>query len=335
MLRTQSGGVLARPVRLACSLLPAILLVLWIVIFATCVPPARADEFEQIEGSALFEIPARPGTRPAGVLTFRDLDALPTVLRDERAALLIVVSDSGNVAKILVSAAFKKAQPDEKGDSTTAPVLIIERFETIDSVDRRSIKARGKSVMLFEGFKFDVDSGHVVPDRMGADLVFSSAGASEPGLQAVGTSRLYTIEKPLPPAQVAVGQPSSGREILTGDFTGRFNLVADGQLSGRLDLSVDGEGTVSGSFRSEKNGTSYPVTGKTGEGTPRRIRFDIKFPRSLQSFDGLIWSEGKNVIAGTVAILDQPCSFVAIREGASLRSTPSTVEPGKTKTEQR
>ena len=79
----------------------------------------------------------------------------------------------------------------------------------------------------------------------------------------------------------------------------------------------------------------YPVTGKTGDGAPRRIRFDIKFPRSQQSYDGLIWSEGKNVIAGTVAMLDQPYSFVAIREGASLRSTPSTVVPGKTKTEQK
>ena len=63
---------------------------------------------------------------------------------------------------------------------------------------------------------------------------------------------------------------------------------------------------------------AYPVTGKTGEGAPQRIRFDVRFPRSQQSFDGLIWSEGKNVIAGTVSMLDHPYSFVAIREGASL-----------------
>jgi hypothetical protein len=116
-----------------------------------------------------------------------------------------------------------------------------------------------------------------------------------------------------------------------GDFNGRFDLIADGQWSGRLDLAVDAEGTVSGSFRSEKNGTAYPVTGKAGEGAPQRIRFDVRFPRSQQAYDGLIWSEGKNVIAGTVSMLDHPYSFVAIREGASLWSGATMFAPAAPK----
>ena len=118
---------------------------------------------------------------------------------------------------------------------------------------------------------------------MGADIVFSAQGASEPGMRAVGASRLFTLSKPLPPSPPLAGRPSSGRAILPGDFSGRFDLLADGQWSGRLDLEVDASGAVSGSFRSEKNGTAYPVTGTAGEGGARRIRFEVKFPRARAS----------------------------------------------------
>jgi hypothetical protein len=135
----------------------------------------------------------------------------------------------------------------------------------------------------------------------------------------------------LPSRSPSAGRPSSGRAILPGDFGGRFNLHADGQWSGRLDMVVDADGAVTGSFRSDKNGTAYPVTGKAGDAAPRRIRFDIQFPRAKQSYEGLIWSEGKNVIAGTLSMLDQPYSFVAVREGTSLLSWPIAPTPAEAK----
>ena len=212
---------------------------------------------------------------------------------------------------------------------------MIERFETIDSLDRRSFKARGKGVTLFDGFQFDLDSGQVVPDRAGADIRFAARAPGEPRLTALGKSKLYVLEKPLVPSPAEEGRPSSGREILPGDFGGRFDLVADGQWSGRLELAVDAGGVISGFFRSDRNGSSYPVTGKAGDGAPQRIRFEIRFPRAGQSYDGLIWSEGKNVIAGTVSMLDHPYSFIAIREGASLnplkKPDGKPKEPGPSK----
>jgi hypothetical protein len=279
--------------------------------------PARADEFGRLEGAALFDIPGRTGTRSPAALSYQDMEALPSVLPGERAAFVIVKTDQGNLAKILVSGAFKKLTvPDQA--AKTVPVLLVERFETIDLVDRRSFKARGKGVALFDGFQFDLDSGQVVPEQAGGDIRFTTSGPGEPRLTALGTSRLYILDKPpgLMPAEA--GRPSSGRAILASDYRGRFDLVADGQWSGRLELAVDPLGAVTGSFRSEKNGASYPVTGKAGDGVPQRIRFEVRFPRASQSYDGLIWSEGKNVIAGTVTMLEHPYSFVAIREGASL-----------------
>ena len=293
-------------------------------------PAAGADEFDRLEGSLLFDIPGRAGTGAPAALSFSDLEALPSVLRDERASLVLVKTDQGNLAKILVSAALKKLSPLDD-PAAAVPVLILERFETVDAGDRKSFKARGKGVTLFDGFQFDLDTGQVVPDRAGGDIVFAALGAKEPRLSALSSSRLYTLVKPLPPPSPSAGGPSSGRAILPGDFSGRFDLHADGQWSGRLDLAVDSLGAVSGSFRSDKNGVASPVTGKAGDGAPRRIRFDIKFPRAQQSYEGLIWTEGKNVIAGTLSMLDQPYSFVAIRQGTSLSPRSIGLAPAETK----
>ncbi len=94
--------------------------------------------------------------------------------------------------------------------------------------------------------------------------------------------------------------------------------MANGQQSGMLDLSVDPAGTVSGRFRSDKNGAVYSVSGKVASDLPRKIEFSIQFPRSRQNYEGLLWTEEKNAFAGIVLILDHPYSFVAIREGTAL-----------------
>ena len=281
MMRTAMGEPSARPNYATNFALRPILAMLLLLVLASNGKTAWSDDFSRLEGASLFDIPSRAETRTAAALSYRDLEALPPGLSDERAAFVIVKTDQGNLAKVLVTPAFKKLTPAAGGVSSV-PVLILERFETIDSLDRRSFKARGKGITLFEGFQFDLDSGQVVPDRLGGDIVCRAQGSAEPGLQAVGSCRLYTLEKPLPRNSPVAGQPSSGRAILVGDFSGRFDLVADGQWSGRLDLAVDADGTVSGSFRSEKNGTAYPVAGKVGDGAPQRIRFEIRFPRARQ-----------------------------------------------------
>ena len=44
----------------------------------------------------------------------------------------------------------------------------------------------------------------------------------------------------------------------------------------------------------------------------------IDFPRPRQDYQGVLWSEGKNVIAGTLTMLGRDFSFVAVREGTRL-----------------
>jgi hypothetical protein len=288
-----------------------------VAILLTWVSAARSDEFGRLEGPAFFNLSTEPGTRAHASLTFRELDALPTILRDERAALVIVKTDQGNLAKILVSAGFRKLKPSQK-DGPLVPVLLLERFETINGGDRRSSPARGKDVMLFHGFQFDLDAGQVVPEGFGGDIVFSKRAPEDPQLAAVGESRLYTLDKPPSVLETSPVKPSAGRAVMPGDFGGRFALFANGQWSGKLELVVGDAGVVSGHFRSNRNGSSYPVTGKVGEQFAHKITFSVEFPRARQDYEGLLWTEGKNAIAGSLSMLDRPYSFIAIREGTSL-----------------
>jgi biopolymer transport protein ExbD len=281
--------------------------------------PGRGDEFGRLLGPPLFDIPQRPDARGQSQLSIRALEALPEGLRGERAALVIVATDQGNMAKLLVSAGFRKRNGDG-GKEVLAPVLIVDRFETIDAGDRISWKARGRDTILFEGFQFDLDTGQVVPEGFGGDIRLSTGGADGPELSTLGTNKLYTFEKPLPAAPTSPGRPSSGRAVLPTDFNGRYSLMANGQMSGTLDLSVDPNGMVSGQFRSDRNGAVYPVTGKVAADLTRKVEFTIQFPRSQQVYEGLLWTEEKNAFAGTVQILDHPFSFFAIREGASFAS---------------
>jgi hypothetical protein len=276
------------------------------------------DDFDRLEGKLLFDLPSRPDIRTHTALSFGELDQLPPVLRGERDALVIVRTDQGNMAKVLISHGLRRKNPSDDLDSAV-PVLIVERFATLDAGDRKSFKARGRDVTIFAGFSFDLDTGQVVPEGFGGDIQLAGKGQEASRLSATGPGRFYTLEKPWPAPAPAPGQPSSGRAVLPADFSGRYYLIANGQWSGKLELAVDAAGAVSGTFRSDRVGTAYPITGKVAPDVPEKIAFSIRFPRGTQQFyDGLLWSEGKNTIAGTLSMLEHPYSFIAIREGSSL-----------------
>ncbi len=88
-----------------------------VALFVSLIPVAQADEFDRLEGSVFFEIPRRPDVRSHGSLSFAELDALPTVLRGERSALVIVQTDQGNLAKMLISYGLRRQNPADDPDS--------------------------------------------------------------------------------------------------------------------------------------------------------------------------------------------------------------------------
>jgi hypothetical protein len=280
-------------------------------------PSVHGDDFGGIIGPALFEIPQRFEANRTTHLSIRTIESLPEVVRGERSALIVATTDQGNLAKLLVSPGLQRSgSTGNKG--TVVPVISLDRFETIDGGDRVARKARGRDVLLFDRFEFDLDTGQVVPAGFGGDIVFSATGGSGQELIGTGKNVLYAVDKPIAVTGSEPGRPSAGRGVIPADFNGRFTLVSNGQMSGALELTVKADSTVTGRFRSDRNGSIYPVTGKIPGDLTRRIEFEIQFPRSKQAFDGLLWTEEKNVVAGTVQILDHPYSFIAVREGAPL-----------------
>lgn len=294
---------------------------------------ARSDDFGALDGARLFELEGRADARKRSAIGLRALEALPTVLHDERTAFLLVKTGDGNLAKLFVSSGLRKLKPAEK-ESPLIPVLLLERFETVDAGDRRSFRARGRDVMLFDGFQYDLDTGCVVPEGLGGDIVFRAGGADGPQLAAARAASLITFEQPIPSPAAEAGKPSSGRAVQPTDFAGRYYLVANGQWSGALEIAVDADGSVTGHFRSDKNGSSYSVAGAVSPDVPHKLQFSIQFPRAKQTYDGLLWTEGKSAIAGTVSMLDREYGFVAVREGSSLAHdafdlAPRTIVPTK------
>jgi len=288
----------------------------------------HGDDFSRIAGPFVSELLRRPDVRSRESLTVGELESLPEVLTRARSALLMVKTDEGNLAKLLVSAGLRKGKPGAK-PSPLVPVLVLERFETLEATGYWSFKAHGTEIVLFGEFPFDLDSGQVVPGGMGGDIVFTSAGGNGPRLVALEESRIYTFDRSVIPPAVAPGRPSSGRIVEAGDFTGSYHLIANGQWSGALEIQVKEGGEVTGRFRSDLNGSVYPVSGKIAAGKPQRVGFTIQFPRAEQVFDGLLWTEGKNVFAGTLTMLERPYSFVAVRDGASLAVPELAFEPGQ------
>lgn len=279
---------------------------------------AYAGEFDRIEGEALARLAASDAAKRTASLSFAQLEALPPALSDSPLAFLVVKTGQGNYARLLVSPALRKPSG---GEGAPVPVLVLERFDTFEPGRSGSRLAHGAGVVLFDGFQFDLESGLVVPASQGGDLAFEGRAGSGPALKPVGPSALLTFERPVPPPPAAAG-PSPGKAVLPGDFAGRYTLHADGRWAGLLELRVDDERMISGRFRSEPNGTSYPVTGQVTPESPQKATFTIKYPRTEQAYEAYLWTEGKNVLAGSFLMEELTFGFFAVREGVKPPGLP-------------
>ncbi len=286
-----------------------------LVLFTTL---AHAGEFDRLEGEALSRATQSETAQKRSSLTFTELDALPPALADMRAAFFVVKTSAGNYARVLASPALRKPAGT---DGAAAPVLVLERYDTFEPGGSGSRVVRGAGLVLFDGFQLDLDGGLVVPSGQGGDLEFVKQGAAGGVLKTVGGALLFTFSKPLPRATTTTG-PSPGKAVLPGDFAGRWTLSADGRWSGLMELIVDDERQITGRFRSEANGTTYPVTGEVTPESPQKALFKVKFPRTTQEYAAYLFTEGKNELAGSFVMDERTYGFHAVREGAKAAGVP-------------
>jgi hypothetical protein len=276
---------------------------------------AIAGEFDRIEGDTLETLSRSDSATRLDKITARGIESLPQVLKDDRSAFLIVKTDRGNFARLLISVAMRKSPT---GMGAPAPVLVLERIDTFEPGKSSARIATGKGILLFDGFLFDLDAGYVVPENQGGDLAYSVKQEGGPTLRTLGGASLFTLSRPVPEQRNPAG-PSPGKAVLPGDFAGRFQLQADGRWSGLLELEVPEGRRLTGRFRSESNGSSYKLNGEVSLETPHKAIFTIAFPRSEQVYEAFLWTEGKNAISGSFTMQGRTYGFVATRESADTK----------------
>jgi hypothetical protein len=283
--------------RCALSLLAALAL-------AAC---ARADAFDLYVNPTLAKLVAGKDVRLVKRLTPALVDEHDRVLPRIPSAFLVVRTNGGRYAKLLVQAAKQKIA--EKA----VPILSIERFVTYKEGEERAVLTSGANQSLYAGFRFSLDLGQVVPEAIGGDLRFVAEGGkvyAEP----LGKAKLYLVTRHDPAIE-----PKKGAKFVMGEkfearyFNGTYRLHDDGRRWGKLVLKVDDDKRVSGSYYSDKDGQKYEVTGKVG--TPlHTIEFTIKFPRTEQTFKGMLFTGNGSAMAGTSRLIDRETAFYATRQ---------------------
>ena len=229
------------------------------------------------------------------------------VLPHTRSAFLVVKTNRGRYAKLLVQVARQKIDADR-----TIPMLLIDQYVTYKEGEERAVQASGKNLSLFPGFRLSLDLGQVVPEALGGDLRFVAEG-DKIYTEPLGNAKLYLVAKALPD----VG-PKKGAKFVAGEtfepswFNGTYHLRSDGRRSGKLTLKVEEDGTVGGVYYSDKDGSKYPVSGHIG--TPKHaLQFAIKFPRAEETFQGCMFTGDGQAITGTSRLQERETGFYARR----------------------
>jgi hypothetical protein len=276
------------------------------VLFASSV--TRADAFDFYVNRLLAKLVEGKNVKPIKQLTPGSIVDHDRVLPRITSAFLVVRTNGGRYAKLLVQAAKQKVDADR-----TVPILYIERFVTYKEGEERTVQVSGKNQSLYAGFRFSLDLGQVVPEALGGDLRFVVDG-DKVYTEALGKAKMYLVTRH-DPAVV----PKKGAKFVMGDkfepryFTGTFRLHDDGRRSGKLILKVGNDGAVTGSYYSDKDGQKYEVTGKIGE-PQHSITFHVKLPRTEQTFKGMLFTGNGKAIAGTSRLAGRDSAFYAVRE---------------------
>lgn len=270
----------------------------------------KADEFELYVNTTLQKmVEDDTYIQKFDQLYLKDVADADFNLSGSQAGFVLVKTNEGRNAKILLQFARQKINNEK-----FAPMVVIERFVTYREGQERTVLANGKNIALFNGFRFNLDLGQIVPAELNADIEFG-ADDKGPFLRKIGQSKLFLVKKRHPEAkpEEKANAPVVGPVFDIKYFNGNYLLQDDGRRSGKLKIEVDASGDVSGSFYSDKDGQKYDIRGKVG-GPAHSIQFVIKFPRIEQTFQGFLFTGDAKAIAGTSRLIDRESGFFAIRE---------------------
>jgi hypothetical protein len=269
---------------------------------------ARADGFDNYTNPILAKAVGGANVKEVKQLTSDELLDYDRVVPGVEDAVLIIKTNEGRYCKLEVQGGARQKISDDR----SLPILVVQRYVTFKEGEERQVQASGRNLRLFPGFRVSLDLGQVVPEELGGDLRFTADG-DKSHLEPLGKAKLYLLVKHVPEAD-----PKKTEKLVVGDkfepryFNGKFKLFDDGRRSGELVLKVDDDGSVSGSYYSDKDGAKYDVTGRVG--TPEHsIQFTVKFPRSEQAFQGWLFTGDGKYLTGSSRLNDREAGFFAVR----------------------
>lgn len=267
----------------------------------------RADSFDNYTNPILAKVPASKGTQSIKKLTPDAMVEHSRALPGMTAAFVVIKTNEGRLAKLLVQPAKQKISAEE-----SAPILLIERYVTFREGEEKTVHAKGENVRLFDGFRFNLDMGQVVPEKAGGDIRIGIENG-EMFVEPVGKAEMFLVTKHLPEANPKKSpRPTIGEKFEPRFFNGTYKLHDDGRRSGTLKLTVTDDGIVSGYYYSGKDGQKYEVAGKV-ENPPYTIKFRVTFPRTIQDYSGFMFTGDGSAIAGTSRLQDRETGFYAVR----------------------
>jgi squalene-hopene/tetraprenyl-beta-curcumene cyclase len=294
-----------RPVR-RCS--PALVFRLVIVVLAVLAltQPAQADAFDLYTNVVLAKLVESKNVKEFKQLAPRAMLDHDRVLPGITSTFLVVKTNGGRFAKLLVEPGGQKI--GEK----SLPLLLVNRYVTYKDGEERQVLASGKNLHLYPGFRLNLDLGQVVPEALGGDLRFVVDG-ERTYAEPLGKARLFVVTRALDLTPKKGGKFVMGEKVEPKHFNGTFKLFDDGRRSGKLKLEVNGDGKVSGAYYSDKDGAKYTVKGRIAH-PGHVVEFSIVFPRTEQTFRGLLFTGNGKAMAGTAKLLERETAFYAIRE---------------------
>jgi hypothetical protein len=270
---------------------------------------AHGDVFDHYVNPTLAKLAGSKDAAEVKRLTSAMVLAHDRVLPGTPSAFLIVRTNGDRYAKLLLQTGRQRL-PGGK----TVPILSIEQFVTYKEGEERAVVASGKNQSLYDGFRFSLDLGQVVPEAVGGDVRFVVEG-DKAYAEPVGKAKLYLVTRHDPALEPKTpGKLVMGRKFEARYFAGTFRLHDDGRRSGKLILSVDDDKRVTGSYYSDKDGAKYEVNGKIALAPPHAIEFTIKFPRVEQTFKGMLFTGDGKAMAGTSRLAEREAAFYATRE---------------------
>ncbi|MEY4394973.1 MAG: hypothetical protein RL595_2222, partial [Planctomycetota bacterium] len=130
----------------------------------------KADEFELYVNTTLQKmVEDEIYIQKYDQLYLKDVADAEFNLSGSQAGFVLVKTNEGRNAKILLQFARQKINNEK-----FAPMVVLERFVTYREGQERTVLANGKNIALFNGFRFNLDLGQIVPAELNADIEFGT-----------------------------------------------------------------------------------------------------------------------------------------------------------------